>query len=115
MVQLHVARVKISSVSITVLLSGWSVMGAVQDAISRHPGTADLTRFGISTIAAVVIGLASELLGSSTQIDRHVIVLAGIVPGGTTHVDRGEVLTGRASSERRVRTIGRARSGRPCG
>jgi uncharacterized membrane protein YjjP (DUF1212 family) len=157
--------------SITVLLSGLSVMGAVQDAISGHFVTAagraaeiallsaglltgvilglkvgiefglaldpaeavaaDLTRFGISTaaaavaaamsalagyaplrsltaaalaggmgwatygaltlfahvgpvvatgVAAVVIGLASELIRRGTTIDRHVIILSGIIP-----------------------------------
>ncbi len=156
--------------SITVLLSGLSLMGAVQDAISGHPVTAagraaeiallsaglltgviialkvgitfelvldpgepvaaDLTRFGISTfaaaavaalsalagyaplrslaaaalaggigwaaygaltlvhvgpvvatgLAAVLIGLASELIDRSTGTDRHVIVLSGIIP-----------------------------------
>jgi uncharacterized membrane protein YjjP (DUF1212 family) len=157
--------------SITVLLSGMSVMSAVQDAISGHvvtaagraaeiavssagllsgvilglklgiasglaldpaePVAADLTRFGISTaaaaaaaaafalacyaplrsltaaalaggagwaaygaltllahfgavvatgIAAVVIGLASELFRRGTRIDRHVIILSGFIP-----------------------------------
>jgi uncharacterized membrane protein YjjP (DUF1212 family) len=157
--------------SITVLLSGLSVMGAVQDAISGHPVTAagraaeiallsaglltgvilglrtgiwfgltldpaevvaaDLSRFGISTVAAataaamfalasyaplrslaaaalaggvgwatygaltlvahfgpvvatglaaVVIGLASELFRRGTRTDRHVIILSGIIP-----------------------------------
>ncbi len=157
--------------SITVLLSGLSVMGAVQDAISGHvvtaagraaeiallsagllagvilglkmgaefgltldpaePVAADVTRFGISTfaaaaaaamfglacyaplrsltaaalaggigwaaygaltsfahfgpvvatgLAAVVIGLASELFGRGTTIHRHVIILSGIIP-----------------------------------
>ena len=156
--------------SITVLLSGLSLMGAVQDAITGHPVTAagraveiallsaglltgvilglkagigfgltldpgelvaaDVTRFGISTaaavavaalsalatyaplrslagaaaggwgrlgrvrrahpghfgpvvatgLAAVVIGLASALFGRYTRVDRHVIVLSGIVP-----------------------------------
>lgn len=157
--------------SITVLLSGLSVVGAVQDAITSHfvtgagrfveiallsaglltgvtiglkigitfgidldPAEAvatDLTRFGISTaaaataaamaavayyaplrslpaaalagaigwaayggltlgarlgpvvstgIAAVIIGVASELFGRVTSIDRHVISLAGIIP-----------------------------------
>ena len=157
--------------SITVLLSGMSVMSAVQDAISGHvvtaagraaeiavssagllsgvilglklgiasglaldpaePVAADLTRFGISTaaaaaaaaafalacyaplrsltaaalaggagwaaygaltllaqfgavvatgIAAVVIGLASELFRRGTRIDRHVIILCGFIP-----------------------------------
>jgi uncharacterized membrane protein YjjB (DUF3815 family) len=156
--------------SITVLLSGLSLMGAVQDAISGHPVTAagraaeiallsaglltgviialkvgitfelvldpgepvaaDLTRFGISTfaaaavaalsalagyaplrslaaaalaggigwaaygaltlvhvgpvvatgLAAILIGLASELIDRSTGTDRHVIVLSGIIP-----------------------------------
>ncbi|MET1005365.1 MAG: threonine/serine exporter family protein [Propionibacteriaceae bacterium] len=155
---------------ITALLSGLSLMGAVQDAISAHPVTAagraveiallsaglltgvtlglkvgiwfdlsldpgepvaaDVARFGISTVAAVaaaalsalagyaplrslaaaglaggigwaafgaltlvqfgpvvatglaavVIGLASELFGRYTRIDRHVIVLSGIIP-----------------------------------
>ena len=156
--------------SITVLLSGLSVMGTVQDAISGHPVTAagraaevallsaglltgvilglkvgigfrlildpgepvaaDVARFGISTVAAavaavlfavagyaplkslvvaglagamgwaafgaltlahfgpvvatglaaVVIGLASELFGRFTHTDRHVIVLSGLIP-----------------------------------
>ena len=156
--------------SITVLLSGLSLMGAVQDAISGHPVTAagraveiallsaglltgvtialkvgiefqlildpgepvaaDVTRFGISTLAAaaaaalaalagyaplrslaaaalaggigwaaygaltlihvgpvvatglaaVLIGLASELIDRSTGTSRHVIVLSGIIP-----------------------------------
>ncbi len=157
--------------SITVLLSGLSVMSAVQDAISGHPVTAagraaevallsaglligvtlglkaglgfgltldpaepvaaDVTRFGISTVAAAVvaatsalagyaplgslaaaaltggvgwaafgaltsfahfgpvvatglaailIGLASELFRRVTSTDRHVIILSGIVP-----------------------------------
>ena len=156
--------------SITVLLSGLSLMGAVQDAIHGHPVTAagraaeiallsaglltgvilglrvgiwfgltldpgelvaaDVTRFAISTVAAVaaaalsalssyaplrslaaaafaggvgwaaygtltlagfgpvvatglaavVIGLASELFGRNTRTDRHVIVLSGIIP-----------------------------------
>ena len=157
--------------SITVLLSGLSVMGAVQDAISGHvvtsagraaeiallsagllagvilglkmgaefgvtldpaePVAADVTQFGISTsaaaaaaamfglacyaplrsltaaalaggigwaaygaltsfahfgpvvaagLAAVVIGLASELFGRGTGIYRHVIILSGIIP-----------------------------------
>ena len=157
--------------SITVLLSGLSVMGAVQDAISGHPVTAagraaeiallsaglltgvilglrtgiwfglsldpsqvvaaDVARFGISTLAAaavaatsalayyapvrslaaaalaggvgwatygaltllaqfgpvvatglaaVVIGLASELFRRGTRTDRHVIILSGIIP-----------------------------------
>ncbi|MDN5770028.1 MAG: threonine/serine exporter family protein [Microlunatus sp.] len=157
--------------SITVLLSGLSVVNAVQDAISGQPVTAagrgvevallsagllagvviglkigvafqlsldpagpltaDLTQFGVSTLAAaiaagayalagyapprslaaaglaggvgwaaygaraliaqlgpvvatglaaVVIGCASELIGRHTRVDRHVIVLAGIVP-----------------------------------
>lgn len=156
--------------SITVLLSGLSLMGAVQDAISGHPVTAagrvaeiallsaglltgvivalkvgigfqltldpgeavaaDVGRFWVSTLAAVaaaalsalagyapvrslaaaglaggvgwaaygaltlvgfgpvvaaglaavVIGLASELLGRHTRTDRHVIVLSGIIP-----------------------------------
>jgi uncharacterized membrane protein YjjP (DUF1212 family) len=156
--------------NITVLLSGLSLMGAVQDAISAHPVTAagraveiaalsaglltgvtlglkagiafgltlnpsepvaaDVTRFGVSTVAAVVaaalsalssyaplrslaaaglaggvgwaaygaltlvnfgpvvatglaavaIGLASQLFGRYTRVDRHVIVLSGIIP-----------------------------------
>ncbi len=156
--------------SITVLLSGLSLMGAVQDTISGHPVTAagrtaeiallsagllagvtlglkagigfglsldpgeavaaDVSRFGISTaaavaaavlaalsgyaplrslvaaglaggvgwaaygaltlvqfgpvvatgLAAVVIGLASELFGRYTRTERHVIVLSGIIP-----------------------------------
>ena len=156
--------------SITVLLSGLSLMGAVQDAISGHPVTAagraveiallsaglltgvivalkvgirfelildpgepvaaDVARFGISTfaaaaaaalaalagyapwrslaaaalaggigwaaygaltlvqvgpvvatgLAAVLIGLAGELIGRHTRTDRHVIVLSGIIP-----------------------------------
>jgi uncharacterized membrane protein YjjP (DUF1212 family) len=156
--------------SITVLLSGLSLMGAVQDAISGHPVTAagraveiallsaglltgvilglkvgigfhlsldpgkpvaaDLSQFGISTVAAVaaaalsalsgyapfrslaaaglaggvgwaaygaltvvhfgpviatglaavLIGFASELFGRHTSVDRHVIVLSGIIP-----------------------------------
>lgn len=156
--------------SITVLLSGLSLMGAVQDAISGHPVTAagrtveiallsaglltgvilglkaglrfglsldpgeavaaDVSRFAISTgaavaaavlyalagyaplrsllaaglaggvgwaaygfltlvglgpvvatgLAAVVIGLASELFGRHTRTDRHVIMLSGIIP-----------------------------------
>lgn len=156
--------------SITVLLSGLSLMGAVQDAISGHPVTAagrtveiallsaglltgvivglkaglwfglsldpgeavaaDISQFWISTaaavaaavlsalagyaplrsllaaglaggggwaaygaltlvglgpvvatgLAAVVIGLASELFGRYTRTDRHVIVLSGIIP-----------------------------------
>jgi uncharacterized membrane protein YjjP (DUF1212 family) len=156
--------------NITVLLSGLSLMGAVQDAISAHPVTAagraveiaslsaglltgvtvglkvglafgltlnpsepvaaDVTRFGVSTVAAVaaaalsalssyapprslaaaglaggvgwaafgaltlvhvgpvvatglaavVLGLASELFGRFTRVDRHVIVLCGIIP-----------------------------------
>jgi len=156
--------------SITVLLSGLTVMGAVQDAIDGHvvtaagraveiallsagllagviialkagirfqltldpggPMAADVTRFGVSTfaaaaaaalaalagyapvrslpsaaltggigwaaygaltlahigpvlatgLAAVVIGLASEVIGRSTRTSRHVIVLSGIIP-----------------------------------
>lgn len=156
--------------SITVLLSGLSLMGAVQDAISGHavtaagriaeiallsaglltgvifglkvglafgmaldPGeavAADVSRFAVSTLAAVaaavlsalagyaplrslagagvaggvgwaayggltlagfgpvtatglaavLIGLASELFGRTTRTDRHVIVLSGIIP-----------------------------------
>ena len=154
--------------SITVLLSGSSVVGAVQDAISAHfvtaagraaevallsaglltgvilglkvglefgffldpaqPLAADVTRFGISTfaaawrlrcprspatppalavaaavaggsagaygaltlfahfgpvvatgLAAVLVGLAGELIGRGTSIDRHVIILSGII------------------------------------
>ena len=159
------------SVSITVLLSGLSVVNAVQDAISGHPVTAagrtvevgllsagllagviigleaasafhlsldpagavgaDVGRFGVSTLsaaaaaamfavtgyaplrslataglaggagwaafgglslgvhlgpvvstglAAVVIGVASELFGRLGSTDRHVVALAGIVP-----------------------------------
>jgi uncharacterized membrane protein YjjP (DUF1212 family) len=156
--------------SITVLLSGLSLVGAVQDAISGHPVTAagraveiallsaglltgviialkvglvfdlrldpgetvaaDISRFGISTLAAaaaaalsalagyaplrflaaaalaggigwaaygaltllhigpvvatglaaVLIGLASEIIDRRTTTDRHVIVLSGIIP-----------------------------------
>jgi len=156
--------------SITVLLSGLSLMGAVQDAISVHPVTAagraveiallsaglltgviialkvgirfqlsldpgvavaaDITRFGISTfaaaaaaalsalagyaplrslaaaalaggigwaaygaltlvhvgpvvatgLAAVLIGLASEIMDRRTRTGRHLIVLSGIIP-----------------------------------
>lgn len=31
-------------------------------------------------LAAVVIGLASELIRRGTSIDRHVIILSGIIP-----------------------------------
>lgn len=52
---------------------GWAAYGG----LSQIAGTGPVVATGL---AAVLIGLASELFGRSTATDRHVVVLAGIVP-----------------------------------
>lgn len=53
--------------------AGWAVYGALTLAGRVGPVVA-------TGVAAVVIGLTSELFGRVTRIDRHVISLSGIIP-----------------------------------